>query len=421
MVLAQAVPAPAVAAPGDLDAGFGTAGLAQIDLGGTESVSAAALDSADRIVVVGSKDGDGFVARIDTTGALDTTFGTDYGSDGTLDGYTLLDQGGNEFLESVVIDSQGRVYVGGQTDANSVGTYISFAARFLEDGTLDTSYAPSGAGFPGGGGTNICDEVDAAALALDASDNLHVFGTVAYIGQLAEPGLTVLDSAGNIVGSRCHLLNLVSTGATIAKDIVLEPSSGLPLFAGDWENDGFVARGLALGTALDTSYAASGIAVISRLVVANVTAAVDVNAIAVNDNPASAQYDFPVLVGNTLGKMLVVRLDGAGAYDTTFNGKGWRKIDFGTTAWGRDVTLDANGRILVAGKSNNSEVLLARVRKNGNLDGAFGTGGKVTTAVPLGGFSFDVDEVLVASTGRILVVGSGTFPGDIVVAGYLGN
>jgi hypothetical protein len=58
--------------------------------------------------VVGTRDGDGFVAWIDGTGALETTFGTDHDASGTPDGYALIDQGGTEYLESVVLDSASR-------------------------------------------------------------------------------------------------------------------------------------------------------------------------------------------------------------------------------------------------------------------------------------------------------------------------
>ena len=74
----------AVAAPGDLDATFGTDGMVLTDIGtGNDSGRAVAVDSAGRIVVAGYSyngvDDDFAVVRYTSGGVLDTTFSTEIG------------------------------------------------------------------------------------------------------------------------------------------------------------------------------------------------------------------------------------------------------------------------------------------------------------------------------------------------------
>ena len=72
----------------------------------------------------------------------------------------------------------------------------------------------------------------------------------------------------------------------------------------------------------------------------------------------------------------------------------------------RASTLQSDGKILVAGETNNSTVTvfsLVRYNLNGSLDSTFGAGGKVTTEI-IDGFSY-VTAVAVQSDGKIVVAG----------------
>lgn len=80
--------------------------------------------------------------------------------------------------------------------------------------------------------------------------------------------------------------------------------------------------------------------------------------------------------------------------------------------FGRDVALQADGKILVAGYSwpnaNNSDFALVRYNNDGSVDTNFGVGGRVTTKLGFGGqFNSDYGENLaIQADGRILVAGS---------------
>lgn len=102
----------ALAAPGDLDSSFGTGGTASTDLGADDRGEDVALDSAGRIVVVGKSETEPEVAsaeivRYTTSGVLDTTFG---GGDGIVSLHFGSDF---DLARAVAIDASGRIIVAG--------------------------------------------------------------------------------------------------------------------------------------------------------------------------------------------------------------------------------------------------------------------------------------------------------------------
>ena len=101
------------------------------------------------------------------------------------------------------------------------------------------------------------------------------------------------------------------------------------------------------------------------------------------------------------GDMQVARLRANGALDTTFGTAGKAAIDFGATEFGLAMARQANGRILVAGRSTGGGAVVARLRANGALDPDFGGDGRVT--LPGGG---SATAVLVAPDRRIVVAGT---------------
>jgi len=109
-----------------------------------------------------------------------------------------------------------------------------------------------------------------------------------------------------------------------------------------------------------------------------------------------------VVVGNGGGgktAVVVIRYLADGSPDPAFNGTG---IVTTSNAYGRSVTVQADGKIVVAGSANNN---LAAVRYNadGSLDTAFNSTGIVTTAI--GSVSSGV-AVAVQADGKIVVAGN---------------
>ena len=101
------------------------------------------------------------------------------------------------------------------------------------------------------------------------------------------------------------------------------------------------------------------------------------------------------------GNIQVARLKANGALDTTFGTGGKATVDFGGDDFGLAMARQADGRILVAGRSSAAGAVVARLRANGELDPNFGGDGRVT--LPGGG---SASAVLVQPDRRIVVAGN---------------
>ena len=103
----------------------------------------------------------------------------------------------------------------------------------------------------------------------------------------------------------------------------------------------------------------------------------------------------------------VVRYNSDGTLDTGFDTDGKATTAFGSSNdIGQSVAIQSDGKIVVAGHSNNGsneDFAVVRYNSDGSLDTGFGTGGKVTTAV---GSSNDYGfSVAIQSNGKIVVAG----------------
>jgi len=103
--------------------------------------------------------------------------------------------------------------------------------------------------------------------------------------------------------------------------------------------------------------------------------------------------------------MMVARYNADGSPDATFGSGGIVTTDIGTYAKAWAVVIQADGKIVIAGRSGTvfqSDFTLVRYNPNGSLDTSFGTGGIVITS--FGGFS-QIEDVAIQSDGKIVVTG----------------
>jgi uncharacterized delta-60 repeat protein len=125
----------------------------------------------------------------------------------------------------------------------------------------------------------------------------------------------------------------------------------------------------------------------------------------------TVQADGKILVaGSSNNDFALARYNVDGSLDTSFGVGGKLTTDFGaSTDEGFSVTVYTDGKILVAGSSNN-DFALARYNTDGSLDTTFNTDGKVITdLISLGTITSPTDigsSVTVQADGRILMAGS---------------
>lgn len=154
-----------------LDTGFGQGGLVRLRLGvaatpyDDDAVRSAATDAAVQpdggTVLVGHasrpfsplpgvtlSDRDFAVVRLDSSGAVDTTFGTDGVTYTALN--TLLSSLGEsaDQLFGVALQPDGKIVAVGEANYDT-GLYSAVVARYRSDGRLDTTFSQDGLAFSG--------------------------------------------------------------------------------------------------------------------------------------------------------------------------------------------------------------------------------------------------------------------------------
>ena len=172
---------------------------------------------------------------------------------------------------------------------------------------------------------------------------------------------------------------------------------------------------------LDTSFGGAKNGIVTE-VIKSATFAKDV---------ALQSDDKIVLVAQELvnpGEFIVARLLPDGNFDPNFAGTG--KVltplsPMGKPSVANALVIQADGKIVVAGSSENSntnlDITLVRYNLNGTLDAGFGSGGKVVTSLSAG--RDEANDVLIQADGKIIVAGS-SFNGkydDFAVVRYHPN
>jgi uncharacterized delta-60 repeat protein len=130
----------------------------------------------------------------------------------------------------------------------------------------------------------------------------------------------------------------------------------------------------------------------------------------------------------TLDDFAIARLRDDGRLDRSFSGDGRRTVRFGKARWdwAYGLALAGGGRVVLAGSTTSqdyrrpTQIALARLRRDGSLDRAFGAGGRRRTLPgPYGGYA----SAVLVHGGRIVAGGrvfsdAGRDSSDWVLAGY---
>jgi len=219
---------------GTLDTTFGGTGKVTTDHGsGANNAAYAVAMSGTNIVVAGyetvSGNNDFMIAQYNTLGVLDATFGT-------LGVTTTGFSGGNDVARAVAIDSSNRIVVGGYA---SNGSDDDFAvARFTAAGALDTTFV-AGAGKVAlnifGGGS--ADQAFALAIAPTGSPSP---GTIVLAGSAYNPSTGNKDFALVRYTSAGALDSSFGSGGIKTTDFANSPDVANAMYI---RSDGFIVAG----------------------------------------------------------------------------------------------------------------------------------------------------------------------------------
>jgi len=401
----------AQAAGGDLDPTFGTGGMVMTDLSrSTDIANAVAVQSDGKLVVVGQtyknndySTEDFAVARYNTDGTLDTTFGRG--------GKVRTDFPGLAAVpSSVVIQPDGKIVVAG--GAFPLFTFLGDfkVVRYNPNGSLDRSFGSGGivtTTFPEGS--------YAFDVALQPDGKIIAAGTV-FVD--FNPGdISDTDFALARYNSDGSLDTTFGNGGTVMTDFfgfeddvfsVLIQPDGKIVAVGSANNpatyyDFAAARYLSNG-AIDTTFGVSG-KVSTDFGDQNFDRA---RSAALQSDGKIVAAGFAISQNGVVQNFAVARYTSNGILDTTFSGDGKTQIDFGNCCQSAmKVLLQSDGKIITVGGSNGEssedDFLLARLSPRGSLDATFGVGGKVRTS--FGDLNGGANGAGLQSDGKIVAVG----------------
>ncbi|MCA9127761.1 MAG: cadherin-like domain-containing protein [Planctomycetales bacterium] len=365
---------------GSLDTSFATLGKFQLDLeAGNDFAYDVAIQTDGKIVISGNARVSGnteyVVARLNSDGTLDTTFG------GT--GVVITPVGTSSDLAlTLEIQTDGKIVAAGY--ATSSGNLDFAAVRYNVDGTLDTSFggtgkviASFGSGMEiawgvtlqsdgkivlGGWSTNADPDFSLARLNVDGSLDTSFGGT----GMVSTP----------LAGSQQGLAVDVQT-------------DGKLLLSGYSNGDMTILRYNSDGS-LDSSFGASGIA--------SVDFAGGEDQVAYN---VTALADGRIIVGGTatVGSQLqlgIARLNADGSLDNTFGTSGivTVPVGLGDISAGR-LTVHDDGTMAYVGDVSNgtdNDIAVVRLTADGALDASFNVGLGGTVSFVEGGVAVVLDS-----------------------------
>lgn len=185
---------------GSLDTEFNTTGGSEILVGLSSFARGVALQSDQKIVVAGYTNGQCLLARLNTNGTLDTSFGTNGVTTNNFSTYNIaLD---------VAIDSSDRIVIAG------LSADAPIAARYTVNGTLDASFGVQGlASIDCGtfGNTN--------AIKIDNKGSIIIAGLVdnnVLLARLTSSGVldTKFGSNGFVLDPTDYFPSCSSSGST---------------------------------------------------------------------------------------------------------------------------------------------------------------------------------------------------------------
>ncbi len=424
---------PSWAADGDIDTTFGTDGRVTTDFGtNDDNANAVAIQSDGKIVAAGAAgeaaagdDQDFALARYNTDGTLDTTFGT--GGKVTTDftdirgTITTWGRSDDDGANGVAIQSDGKIVAAG-----TAGNTDFALARYNTDGTLDTTFGTGGRVTTYSSANTPISSAIASAVAIQTDGKIVAAGYAYNSDQHIDANqydfvlarfntdgtLDTTFGAGGIVvtafgeGTDYDYANAVAI-QTDGKIIAAGATGPRSNYGGT--NDKFALVRYNTDGTLDTSFGAGG------KVTTTIGLYSDAYAIAIQSDGKIVATGY-AYKGDYYADFALARYNTDGTLDTTFGTDGAVTTAISANSNvdnARAVAIQTDGKIVAAGIDSSYYFALVRYNTDGTLDTTFGTGGMATTT------NYDkAYAVAIQSDGNIVAAGLSN-DGDFVVVRYL--
>jgi uncharacterized delta-60 repeat protein len=391
---------------GSLDTTFDGDGKVTTDISGSsrgDQVNALAIQADGKIVAAGYSitlhgafSSPKFaLARYNPDGSLDSTFE----GDGIVVNTVL---GNSDFITAVAIHTDGKIVAAGYGYS---GASPDFAlARYNADGSLDTSFDGDGTVI-----TPLSIASDAAyGLALQTDGKVIAVG---YSRSGANDVVALLryntdgspdptfDGDGQVITG----LGLPTASGAGKAAVQADGKIVVAGYMFNGLNDDFALVRYNPDGSRDLTFGSGGL----------VTTDITGNVWGDRANAVAIQPDGKIIAAGgghsgVTNDFIVIRYNADGSLDTSFDGDGKVITDFSNSSDGLSgVAIQANGKIIAAGTTfpgSNNDAALIRYNADGSLDGSFGIGGKVKFDL-LGGSNDFIKGMVLDAAGRAVIVG----------------
>ena len=351
------------------------------------------MQSNGKILVAGgglkARNAEFLLVRYNSDGTLDTSF--------SGDGKLITDFGVNIAVAgSVIVQSDQKILVAGQI-FDGVSTFSLALARYNVDGSLDTTF--------GGGDGKVTGAVCASQVTVLSDGKILVVGTTA--GDMALACYNANGSVDTTFGGGDGLVTINPGGGGKGEGVSVQSDGKILVSGWNGTNTDFVLA----------RFTANGI--FDGIVTTDFNNGED-------RARCIALYNGKIIVAGfslsgTNNNFAVVRYNDDGSLDISFSGDGKLISDLGGIDQGYCMVVQSDGKILVAGHSDNS-LALVRYNNDGSLDSTFSSDGIVITNIGSLLATNEKSEILVGmgitqqSDGKILVTGQSS--GDLALIRY---
>lgn len=412
------------AAAGDLDPTYGANGKVVVHLAQNADPEAVKVQADGKAVIAGvtlvynAAANDYFaqflVMRFETNGAVDASFGT---NGAAVTGFF----GRNDVALDLAIQPDGKIVAVGQTENRSQDFAL---ARYNPDGSLDSTFGSGGKVVTDFSGS--FDGAQAVALQTDGKIIAAGFATAFGTGSDFALARYNLDgSLDNTFGTGGKATSDFSGDSDVIAGLAVQPD-GKIVAAGGAAVGPFSARRLHFALArynsdgsLDPAFGTGGkLTADFGTFVSNFSLSDEASDVALQRDGKIVAAG-PVFTDKGVS-FVVARFNADGSSDTNFGSGGKVRTDFANNSFAKALAIQADNRILVAGSTFDPEAdfdfALVRYTTNGSLDPSFGTEGKRTT--DFGGRD-ELKAITLQADGKILVAGRSQTDGvDIALARY---
>lgn len=407
--------------PANLDTNFGSGGKVFTDFNNHSEVgNAMVLQPDGKIILAGTgivtvANGYDFcVARYNTDGTLDESFGTNGKANFEITNYNNSLK--RDYATGLVLQSDGKIIISGYCpDGNFSSADNEFAViRLNSNGTLDTNYATNGILRFGFGSAHA----EAHALAIQPDNKIIVAGYSITTSSNYDFAIARVNTDGTLD------TDFSNDGKTVinldeydkANTIAIQ-SDGKIIVAGDADGQLGLIRLTEFGN-LDSTFGTNG-----KLITNIEGGGEEILAIKMIE-------DGKILCAGTRytnqSNFLAIRYNANGTLDTTFGTNGYTTVDLDNESQdtAKSIAVQNDGKFIIVGDTYTDGAYyfaLTRFNANGTLDTTFsGDGVQLTTMN-----GADANAICIQTDGKI-VVGGGNFlsggnTGNYALARYLGD